>query len=65
MKILYQKMLLMSHLKLLASDPLLRCRVQIVPHFEVVSFDEVNLVRCLPGEGDVFENLQNENGLIY
>ena len=45
--------------KLLASYPLLRCRVQIVPHFEVVSLDDVNLVRCLPGEGDVFENLQN------
>merc|ERR1712241_549500 len=46
--------------KLLASYPLLRCRVQIVPHFEVVSFDDVNLVRCLPGEGDVCENRRKD-----
>ena len=44
--------------KLLASYPLLRRRVQIVPHFEVVSLDDVNLVRGLPGKGEVFENLQ-------
>ena len=61
MKILYQKMLLMSHLKLLASYPLLWCRVQLVSHREVVSLDDVNLVRGLPGKGDVFEDLQYEN----
>ena len=44
----------------LASDRLLRRRVHFCPDFEVVSFDDVDLVRGLPGKGDVFKNLQNK-----
>ena len=43
----------------LASDPFLWCRVQICPHFEVVSFDDINFVRGLSRKGNVFKNLQN------